>query len=1037
MEDNIKNLVIPKNSNNKFSTFFSIFLISILLVYIFLLIFNISLPLPIVFLVTFLFCIPIGYASLLPIQNHFQAFPNFVKLIVFSSVGYAFSMLWTFFLSTFTVKPIALFSLLIISSTIIFFSIYNNKTERKTKKNRNFHSETHLKYSKNKWFNISTIFSPKFAIKNQNVILVTTFLILFIFIMWKIQLFGWAPEGDAMTHSYWIGVQIFEGSRTFQVPFDPSGVINYPLGLHFFAANLSILYNLSPPQTLLIIGSLSIFLLSTTIMSIVYIITRSSWLSIIALFSTFFLHSSKHIDYVWHSFNIGQYPNLTGFFFLFLLVLILLLIRNNVKLPHILFLFIFVIFGIIVYPTTLGYSFLFLGAFVASRISIKEIKKIPSLLKKILFQPNKKNWLGFYPHFFVVIAIGTILENLPVFYYKLITHFSSSVVVELIGKIYSGYNMFQFTDDWFFNTSLFVGIIASIYLIVYQKQDRFIGYLTLGFITLQISGNYLGPFQILLSTVRFSLLLPIFSWITACVAIYLLWNKDLAKINIYFESIQKNSRKRRFSKNAIILCFGLITFLIVTDGGTAIFRENGDSSMAFASLQPHFEAIDWISNNVYGNDLIWNHQAGIPDNHPYFWINAIEYKFQTNGMIGTVKDFGPNEREQFNNLLEYNYRYAGTLQTHLEKNDIKYLITESQKERDEVLQSYEFLDVVFQNEHDIIFKVRDDKPFSLTKFKSLKLVEARQMENTDPDAAIILYEDIINLDSLEMRAWQGKIRVLIEGEKYEKAFSVYDELIETLDYQRNFQILDEETISNLYQKTVYIKEQGKIRELIEGEKYEKAFSIFGDLIETLDYQRNFQILDEETISNFYQKTVYIKDIVKKELEERTVEILEVARQMENTDPDAAIILYEDIINLDSLEMRAWQGKIRVLVEGEQYEKAFSAYDDLIKILDNQRNFQKGSLKKYELFNNYYQDSLKAKILLAENIEEHNTALRIYDKLLGENKFDIVNLKGKAELLYKMEEFMQAKIVYELIFALEPDSEEIKQRLEELNKKFSD
>jgi len=346
-----------------------------------------------------------------------------------------------------------------------------------------------------------------------NIVIFSAFVFLFLFIMLKIQTFGWSPYGDANIHSYLTGIQIFNGSLLEHIPFLPNLKIEYPLGMHFFTANLSLLYNYPPPQSLLVLAGVSVFLLSAALLGIVYTLTRSSWLSTIVLLASFYIHSSgDKITYLWGHFIIGDYPNLSGFFFIFLLILIMLIIRNKIKIQHILFLFLLVVSGIIIYPTTITYSSLILVAFVASRFKIKSNTNLLNFKRK-LFEKNKNSWLNFNVQYFVIIVLGLSSFTLIDHFKNVVTVAFSPTLIENVGIIYSGYTIFQYFSDDVFSISVFGGIIASVYIIVYQKQWRFIGYTVLGFILLEISGNYLGPFKIIISTVRYSAILMIFSWI--------------------------------------------------------------------------------------------------------------------------------------------------------------------------------------------------------------------------------------------------------------------------------------------------------------------------------------------------------------------------------------------------------------------------------------------------------------------------------------------------------------------------------------------
>jgi len=296
----IKLRTISSNFQNEKFLLFTIFLVGTLFIYIYLWVDERPLPLSLAFIATLMFCFPVGYATLTPLRNYIENKPNIIKLILYLGIGYSFNFLWSFFASPFTVDPVVTFSLILFSTVITLYSIYHNNTFQEYKNKQN-----HLNKNRklNLWRLVSyglTKFYQMLPTNKGNIVIFSAFVFLFLFIMLKIQTFGWSPYGDANIHSYLIGIQIFNGSLLEHIPFLPNLKIDYPLGMHFFTANLSLLYNYPPPQSLLVLAGVSVFLLSAALLGIVYTLTRSSWLSTIVLLTSFYIHSSgDKITYLW------------------------------------------------------------------------------------------------------------------------------------------------------------------------------------------------------------------------------------------------------------------------------------------------------------------------------------------------------------------------------------------------------------------------------------------------------------------------------------------------------------------------------------------------------------------------------------------------------------------------------------------------------------------------------------------------------------------------------------------------------------------
>ena len=111
---------------------FSIFLISSCFLFVTLLIMPIEVYIPFAFVITIVFSFPIGYAFLEPVKKIAEN-PLIVKFSLYTGTGFIICFFWSFFISPFTVHPLAFFLLFIISIIIIFINFYKKIHSAKIK----------------------------------------------------------------------------------------------------------------------------------------------------------------------------------------------------------------------------------------------------------------------------------------------------------------------------------------------------------------------------------------------------------------------------------------------------------------------------------------------------------------------------------------------------------------------------------------------------------------------------------------------------------------------------------------------------------------------------------------------------------------------------------------------------------------------------------------------------------------------------------------------------------------------------------------
>jgi len=98
----------------------------------------------------------------------------------------------------------------------------------------------------------------------------------------------------------------------------------YPQGFHATVATFNQIFRLYPGEAILVLGLVTSTLLPLIIYAIVFISTRSILLSLVGYLSTFYVHSSGHLEkFILGPFFNGPYPNLTGYLILFTYIALL------------------------------------------------------------------------------------------------------------------------------------------------------------------------------------------------------------------------------------------------------------------------------------------------------------------------------------------------------------------------------------------------------------------------------------------------------------------------------------------------------------------------------------------------------------------------------------------------------------------------------------------------------------------------------------------------------------------------------------------
>jgi len=165
----------------------------------------------------------------------------------------------------------------------------------------------------------------------------------------------------------------------------------------------------------------------------------------------------------------------------------------------------------------------------------------------------------------------------------------------------------------------------------------------------------------------------------------------------------------------------------------------------------------------------------------------------------------------------------------------------------------------------------------------------------------------------------------------------------------------------------------------------------------------------------------------------TNDLLTEAKYYENNgELPKAIRTYEQILDLDHSNFKAWTEKIRLTKQIYDDNTVMIAYNQMINSFATLRDSDKGNLN----YNKFYLEALKGKAKFSEEIKDFRDELKAYEKMLKLDRFDTEILKKKADALEKLEEFRSAKQTYEFISSLEPNNLEIRSKIQELSERLN-
>ena len=623
--NNLNDLTFKTKLELKFYCTLSLFSIFIFLYFLF---FDHDIIPSIAFLMTIVFSISIGQAILVNFKS-LKPIPSSVRFGLSIGIGMIVSFLWAYFLSPYTIEPWTYSILLIISLLILVLNYFNYKSKLNLNQNKSNIQIYNFKFNQH-YLDDSQI-SKLFEI-------VTFGIIISAIIVSFLKMDSWPPWGDIARHSTWTAFLIHEGNFISHVPSMPDRLLTYPLGIHFFAGNLSILYNLAPAQIFFILGNIGMLVIFITIFSFTSYITKSKWIPIIIASSTLYVsHSSEVFTELLWALN-GLIPLLWGLSTMFLLISFLFMVPNLKNFKNISLIFLIIFTGILMYPPTTIYLLVILTAFILTPHKFNSKTQLFSVsnIKKSFFH------LDFYIFFIIILGLSTgFIFEIPLNNINLLGHtYIDTQVNPSHHPIFSPAKMFT---EPFFILSTILGISCAIFDIILLKKFRFLSIFVLFFIGVILNGDLLtGIFGLILAPARFVVVIPIFSWILLGLVVYSLFptNYSIKKIMslssilndhsqvetvspLFHKIITKKIFEFKYTKYFVFILFLLLTLILIpnligekypqtTEREIAskfldlsLFEFQLDTSK-YGYMEPYMDGFKWIDKNISSNQIIFD-----------------------------------------------------------------------------------------------------------------------------------------------------------------------------------------------------------------------------------------------------------------------------------------------------------------------------------------------------------------------------------------------------------------------------------------------
>jgi len=274
------------------------------------------------------------------------------------------------------------------------------------------------------------------------------------------------------------------------------------------------------------------------------------------------------------------------------------------------------------------------------------------------------------------------------------------------------------------------------------------------------------------------------------------------------------------------------------------------------------------------------------------------------------------------------------------------------------------------------FSQIDGESFKELSEEDLRLIEeyldqAKTLfEQRFTESTIFHYDEVLEIDSLNIDALNGKAMVLDFVGNPEEAISYYDKVLK----------IDSKNIDAILGKALALDKLGK---------HEEANSYFEKALETEEIQERFQDISDEDLELLDEFFEQAQDLLEEENYEE------------------AILFYDGVLAIESTDIDALFGKAFALDNIGKHEEAISFYDKVLEIDSTDI------------------DALNGKALALDNIGKHEEAISFYDIVLEIDPTDIDALFGKALSLESLGREEEAILNLEKIETLIPPEVELR------------
>lgn len=669
---------------------------------------------------------PIGYLLVNITGKRFSEIPFFVLFPLYIAVGFSAQIMMTYFVGIFTISPPITVVVTTVISIILIIFLKRDGTSGNFVLN-------YFRFLKSKLIQLKSL--KLNSLKSLKVL--PFFLIIFFFAYFSyipIEL-SWPPIGDSIGHGMWTSMSIYQNHIPYYMePLRPSHQSYYPTGFHVFSANISLLLNLFPGETIFVIGTFAMIIITLLLYTLSYTLTRSHLMSLPIPFSVFIIHQSGHMEYylVGYLFN-GVFVYMTGLTILFSIIILMQITYIQKKsivnvLPIIVILLIALfftylplgvhaaIFILACWTLKTGFrekinqiKYLVMNKSKKTNLNISQLENISLITKNekmhLLVPTLRKNFhLIFSLCLVIIFTLLIVFSDVGAYYQNILS--TNAVDYEKHVEKYTVFKALEkYFEDRLYVNILLLGIISS-FLVIMLKERGLV--LAIGFIALISVLLFDSP--LLLAQRTITILFPI-SLVIIGYTVH-----ELIPIKI---------KKNMILNYLVISVFVLSIFVISVPGLISITSEKPGwfltNTSAVKDFQSNYDAALWLTDNVNPNELILNDESYTSlylHSFSMFNLSASYYNLDKQDMKKELKKvwYDPTNEKQIIMLLKkHNVAYIVLMDEFGYANDKRlgnnglpaYVPKHFKNSQYQVIFSnYDFLELKFKNGMALIYKVK-------------------------------------------------------------------------------------------------------------------------------------------------------------------------------------------------------------------------------------------------------------------------------------------------------------------------------------------